>query len=254
MKIIIHQPWGGLGDNLQYSTLPELFSKKGHDVYISIENKVRNQEIFDLVWRKNPYVKGISSDTPNAGESKNWNWPSEEQNEYSMHRIEMSHGFEKTNFFPKIYYVPQNVPQISNDILIDLTGSSQVYELHKYIEYIDYFIPLIKNKNKPVKIIAFKNINTSDIFYKVYKYLKLNLLNIEDLIVNSLIQYCDFIKNCDTIIIVNSGINSLASAIKQNDIKPNILCYNPWAHFTPSAIKGCYNYKNVEYFQSKIFN
>ena len=113
MKVIIHQPWGGLGDNLQYSTLPELFSRKGFDVYISVNNKVRNQEIFDLVWGQNPYVKGISVDSPNAGECKNWNWPSEEQNEYSMHRIEMSHGFEKTNFFPKIYYVPQNVPTMA---------------------------------------------------------------------------------------------------------------------------------------------
>jgi hypothetical protein len=33
-KIIISQPWGGLGDNLHFSTLPELFSKKGYEVYI----------------------------------------------------------------------------------------------------------------------------------------------------------------------------------------------------------------------------
>jgi len=55
-KIIISQPWGGLGDNLQYSTLPELFSKKGYDVYISNNNKVRNNEIFDLIWKMNPYI------------------------------------------------------------------------------------------------------------------------------------------------------------------------------------------------------
>jgi len=57
-KIIISQPWGGLGDNLHYSTLPELFSNKGYDVYISNNNKVRNSEIFDLVWKMNPYIKG----------------------------------------------------------------------------------------------------------------------------------------------------------------------------------------------------
>ena len=32
--ICISQPWGGLGDNLAFSTLPELYSKLGHDVYI----------------------------------------------------------------------------------------------------------------------------------------------------------------------------------------------------------------------------
>ena len=47
-KIIISQPWGGLGDNLHFSTLPELFSKKGHEVYISENNAVRNAEIFDF--------------------------------------------------------------------------------------------------------------------------------------------------------------------------------------------------------------
>ena len=251
-KITISQPWGGLGDNLQYSTLPELFSKKGYDVYISNNNKVRNQEIFDLVWGLNPYIKGISDDPSNAGEYKNINWPPEEQNEYSMHRIEISHGFEKTNFFPKIYYNPQIIPELNNDILIDLTGSSQVYELYKYIEYIDYFTPLIINRNKNIKIITFEKIQPNPIFEDVYNYLKLKIPNIEYLKMNSLINYCDVIKSCDTIIIVNSGINSLASAIKLNDIKPNIICYNPWSHFTPQQIKGCYNYKNVEYFQSKI--
>lgn len=32
-KIIIEQPWGGLGDNLQFSTLPEFGKKLGYDVY-----------------------------------------------------------------------------------------------------------------------------------------------------------------------------------------------------------------------------
>ena len=251
-KIIISQPWGGLGDNLQYSTLPELFSNKGYDVYISTNNKVRNKEIFDLVWGLNPYIKGISDEPSNAGEYKNINWPPEEQNEYSIHRVEISHGFEKTNFFPKNYYNPQIITELNNDILIDLTGSSQVYELHKYIEFIDYFTPLIMSKNKNIKIITFEKIQPSPIFENVYNYLKIKIPQIEYLKVNSLIHYCNVIKSCDMIIIVNSGINSLASAIKQNDIKPDIMCYNPWSHFTPQQIKGCYNYKNVDYFQSKI--
>ena len=34
MKILA-QPWGGLGDNLQFSTLPEKFSEKNIEVFIS---------------------------------------------------------------------------------------------------------------------------------------------------------------------------------------------------------------------------
>ena len=254
-KIFISQPWGGLGDNLAFSTLPELYHNKGFEVYISKNNIVRNQEIHELVWGLNPYIKGISEDDNGiiAGSSMQEYWPHESQNEYSMHRIEIAHGFSKTNFYPKIYYTPQILEELKNDILIDLTGTSQVYEKNKYIEYIDYFIPLIKNKkDKSIKIIKLEKFNLSSLFLEVYKYLEEKIPDIEYLPINSLIHYCDVIKSCDTLITVNSGVNSLAAAIKVDDEKPNILVYNPWTHFTPEQIKGCYNYRNVEYFQSKI--
>ena len=255
-KIIISQPWGGLGDNLQYSTLPELFSKKGYDVYISNNNKVRNNEIFDLVWKMNPYIKGVSNDLPNAGECKNKFWPPHSQNEYSMHRMEISHGFEKTNFYPKIYYTPSINENLNNVILIDLTGSSQLFEFYKYKEYIDYFVPLlvqkIKNNNLIIKIAKFKNYTVNPIFNKIYEYLKSKITDVTELEINSLIDYSDIINSIDSLIILNSGINSLAAAIKRDSLKPDILCYNVWSHFTPQEIKGCYNYKNIQYFQSKI--
>ena len=50
-KIIIYQPYGGLGDNLAFSTLPELFNNKGIMCYIHINNSTRNDdEVYDLVW------------------------------------------------------------------------------------------------------------------------------------------------------------------------------------------------------------
>lgn len=257
MKIIIYQPWGGLGDNLQFSTLPELFSLDGHEVYISSENVVRNSEIYDLVWGKNPYISGIINNNQGivVGSNKTHLWPPESQNEYSMHRVEIAHGFKKTNFYPKIYYTPKNIPSHNNDIIIDLTGSSQIYTINKYIEYIDYFLPIIKDKDseKKIKIILFENIINQNIFKDVYKIICERLENIEFIYVKDIYQYCDIIKSCATIIIVNSGVNSLAAAIKQEDTTPNIICYNPWAHFSKEQIKGCYNYKNVVYFQSKIF-
>jgi hypothetical protein len=255
MKIIISQPWGGLGDNLQYSTLPELFHNKGYEVYISSNNKVRNTEIFNLVWGKNPYIKGVSGQPPNAGECNNKYWPPDCKNEYSMHRCELSHNLPRSNFYPKIYYQPNYIIDLSSTILIDLTGSSQVYELNKYVEYINFFLPLLDH-NKLIKIIKFEKIKVSSIFDDVYKYLinKINSLGktIDYIQVTNLEYYCDIINSCDSIIIVNSGINSLASAIKQDKSMPTILCYNPWSNFSAEMIKGCYNYKNVEYFQSKI--
>jgi hypothetical protein len=110
----------------------------------------------------------------------------------------------------------------------------------------------MNNEGKKIKIITFEKINVNKIFDNVYKYLRQKISNIEELKISSLIEYCDIINSCNMIIIVNSGINSLAAAIKQDNQYPNIICYNPWNHFTPEEIKGCYNYKNIAYFQSKI--
>ena len=55
-KVIFGQPWGGLGDNLAYSNLPQLYSQAGKEFYISRFNYVRNKEIYDLVWKRNPFV------------------------------------------------------------------------------------------------------------------------------------------------------------------------------------------------------
>ena len=44
---------GGLGDALQFSTLPEEFYKQeGRKTYIVEDAPFRNQEIYDLVWGK----------------------------------------------------------------------------------------------------------------------------------------------------------------------------------------------------------
>ena len=71
-KKILYQPWGGLGDNLQYSTLPELYNTLGHEFYISSKNVYRNPEIYKLVWELNPYVKGISDEEYNVGSCMNY--------------------------------------------------------------------------------------------------------------------------------------------------------------------------------------
>jgi hypothetical protein len=46
IKQIICQQYGGLGDDLVWTTLPELFSKNGHDVYIKMWN-IFNQKLFN---------------------------------------------------------------------------------------------------------------------------------------------------------------------------------------------------------------
>ena len=58
--IVIEQPWGGLGDNLQFSTIPELAHSLGIKVFISNRNCYRNLDIKKLVWDMNPFISGFS--------------------------------------------------------------------------------------------------------------------------------------------------------------------------------------------------
>ena len=68
--VLLGSYFGGLGDNLQFSTLPEEFSKQqGRDTYIVSETTFRNKEIYDLVWGCNPYVKGVKDGRRTAGDT-----------------------------------------------------------------------------------------------------------------------------------------------------------------------------------------
>ena len=60
---------GGLGDQLQFSTLPEEFYKQqARETYIADGSEFRNKEIYDLVWGKNPYIKGVKEGKRTAGD------------------------------------------------------------------------------------------------------------------------------------------------------------------------------------------
>jgi hypothetical protein len=251
-KIIIYQPYGGLGDNLAFSTLPELFNNKGIMCYIHINNSTRNDdEVYDLVWGVNPFIIGKSNDTPNAGSCRLKYWTPARFNKWFIERIEIAHDLKPTSYYPKIYYEPKIILDLSNTIFIDLTGVSQIFHFNKSKEFIDYFVPKIINKNKPIKIVNRKKFINSH-FEKVYDYLKLKLNNCEYYTIDSLYMYCDVIKSCYMFITHNTGIQSLAAAIKQDSELPNILCCNQFQTFTEQENKGYYNYKNVEYYNSKI--
>ena len=125
MSDVLLRPWhGGLGDHLQFSTLPEEFHKQqGRKTYLLDGQSSRNEEIYKLVWEHNPYVLDVKEGEWNAGdlphfdmsECKTGNWIS---------NWERLHGLEPTNTRPKIYYEPQKVDGLSDTILVDLSSIS----------------------------------------------------------------------------------------------------------------------------------
>jgi len=244
MKKILFQPWGGLGDNLQFSTLPELYDKLGYEVYISNNNKVRNQEIYDLVWGKNPYIKGIINDNEGivVGSNMGDKWPDAKENYYFIERIEVAHGHNPTNVYPKIYYNSKFIDEYKNYTIIDISNVSNDVDtiLEKVKNHISEYIKKNNISSEDIKVIGFKNISKN---HNIDKFPDYNVFYI-----NNIYEYCDLLNSCKNFLTLSSGGHSLAAAIKKDKNRPNIICWNPWYKKSNEEEKGFYNYPNVKYY------
>jgi len=167
-RIIIEQEWGGLGDNLQFSTLPEVGSKLGYEVYISNHNKYRNLDIKRLVWDINPFISGYTDERGNLNELFNPNpinkdfpildrWDS---NLNIIQNIEFQIFGTSYNENPLLYYRPNLIDNLSDKILLDPNSVSTKFS----------FDSIISSMNKEDLIILnqetndYNNIKSNSIF------------------------------------------------------------------------------------------
>jgi len=109
MSDVYLKAWhGGLGDALQFSTLPEEFSKQqDRKTYIVADAPFRNEGIYDLVWDKNPYVLGKKFGEWNAGDLPSIPYREDGFLEENGTRNMISnwgkfHGLQPTNKYPKV--------------------------------------------------------------------------------------------------------------------------------------------------------
>jgi len=211
-KIIIHDHWGGLGDSLQFSRLPELYSKQGYDVYISSRTPFRNKEILDLVWKLNPYVKGIIDEdgTEGVGSKVDHKEPYKVSWVYN---VNLSHGFTDLSIkYPIIYYKPKKIVELQNWLIYDTTSVSTNPSDN---ELQNQFVTLFNRypDKKPIRIhftnSHVKNRTLSTLYEDSY-----NITTIYDL--------CDCIYSCAIFITGFSGSSVLSSAIKQDNETPII--------------------------------
>lgn len=203
--VVIATPWAGLGDHLQFSTLPELYSKQGHTVWIHKDAPYRNKEIRKFVWGSNPYVAGYTDMEPNVGggfahvrhitDSIVSDW-------------EVAHGFGVQNHYPKLYYVPDtDGMRFEKTILIDLTCVSDTYDRDTLLRAVDVLIERdLKHTNLEHKAVAFTN---SNVFTEEHV-----INDFPITFIHSLAHYADALSNCAGIITLMSGAAVLASTIK----------------------------------------
>ena len=235
--VILSAYHGGLGDNLQFSTLPEEFHKQqGRDTYIWSEATFRNQEIYDLVWGHNPYVKGIKDGTWTAGDTPEighktlisdciMNW-------------EALHGLEPTNRYPKIYYKPKKIYGFHNILLVDLSSISITYDSKKILDLYDtikkthsdmmFFGVEFTNKIKDATIIEPDVDNT--------------------ILIEDIFTYVDLMYSSFGVVSLHSGQNHLASAIKNQYNKDlNVYCLMDDVEYVRQKTKGIFVFDNVTY-------
>jgi len=208
-NVILKAYFGGLGDNLQLSTLPEEFYKQqGRETYIQDGANFRNKEIYDLVWGMNPYVKGVSSGNWNAGDTPeivisncNNNW---------INSWESAHGLEPKNKYPKIYYKPNKIKEYQDVILVDFTATSlkfdgigDGYDIEKLKKSFQELVSKYPDK-KFVEVKFKKDINESNI----------NIDCDDQVMIESIFHYCDLMYSSSGLAGLHSGSTALASAIK----------------------------------------
>jgi hypothetical protein len=65
-RYVFEVAFGGLGDHLFYSPLPRLLKQLGlaDEVYLHNKSPFRNPETFDLVWKPNPFLDGVTDEAP----------------------------------------------------------------------------------------------------------------------------------------------------------------------------------------------
>ena len=238
-KKILFVDYGGLGDHLQFSTLPEAFDKQGFDTYISDKSLFRSKETYDLVWGNNPFVKGYSNEAPNCGHINSYIQPAPGE---SMNRNwEIIFGADNNSNYPIIYKEPNTLDEYKGSLVIDLNGFSQpnIYNFSIIKERIDEIIS--QNEFSNIYFIIPNGINYSK---------STNIINIENSInisISNIFEYCDIINSCSRFISIWSGGSHLSSAIKNKfnkELITNCFCDN--------TNKSFYWYDNVDYIQGAM--
>ena len=234
--VILSAFHGGLGDNLQFSTLPEEFHKQqGRDTYISSQASFRNQEIYDLVWGCNPYIKGIKEGDWSAGDTPDRHRVIESD---CISNWEALHGLKPTNKYPKIYYEPEKFSSFDNVILVDLSSISITYDAEKILKLYD----AVKKTHEGMVFLSVEFTNK----IKGATIIEPDVTGVVE--IESIFTYVDLMYSSFGVISLHSGQNHLAAAIKNqynNDLE--VYCLMDEYEYQRQKDKSIFVFDNVNY-------
>lgn len=241
-QLVIQIPFGGLGDHLAYSSLPELlWEQKGIKTFISNKSIFRGKAICDFVWELNPYVTFT--------DEKGWfTYKPLDNNFHTMDEYFQNLFNLKGDGRPKIYYKPKLIEQLKGKTTIDPsfgpTGKANGYfepDFHKkFIEY-------LKNNVGEFVLIAHKHSDTKNNLQKLIKTeLKPNCYN-----VTNIEELADVLFSADNRYLLYSGGASLSAALS---LPSTILCNKMAAPNFQYNINAYVDLMNIEKGMTKVYD
>ena len=246
MSDVYLKAWhGGLGDALQFSTLPEEFEKQqGRKTYIVADAPFRNEGIYDLVWDKNPYVLGKKFGEWNAGDLPSIPYREdgflEENGTRNMiSNWEKFHGLQPTNKYPKVYYEPEKDEGVKDLFIVDFTSTTVSDSKEDVIKSLDQ----LRNDYSDRKFVSvsFEDITptkdlSDDIKFDGY---------IE---VENIFRYCDLISSVYGYVSLHSGGTQLSSALKEYSPNLKSICIlsKEWYN-EHEVLDNHFLFDNIEY-------
>jgi hypothetical protein len=239
MSDVVLAPYhGGLGDHLQFSTLPEEFYKQqNRKTYIWANAPYRNSEIYDFVWGTNPFVLGKSSNEWNAGDPSGIVY--QNIGKTSIMNQEASNGLIPKNYYPKIYYKPLKNIKFNDVYLVDFSSITSEYDYPKLLSHYNMLKCMFTNIT--FLNVVFKN-KLSDNNWKQYK------TDDESILVNNIFEYYDMMYSSKGFIGLQSGASCLSCAVKEHNSNLQSICFITKQLYAELTEKNNFIFDNIEYF------
>jgi hypothetical protein len=192
-KLVINRTWNGLGDLLALSTLPEIYTRIGYEVYMSDKQEFKNEGAKSLIMH-NPYIKGVADEDSNLTHCHLFNrpYPYECENINYVARIEYMTFGKCYNNYPKLYYNPVFRKEWKDITFVDLNHFSATHTT-PFIHPVDRYKEYIFHNNGNI-VVQGDNYQTTSIW-----------------------EYIDIIFSCKKFICTFSGSSVVASAINMRN-------------------------------------
>ena len=235
-EITIYQPWGGLGDNMAHTVIPELCRKYNIKCYLSNQNAYRNDNIYNFVWKNNPFLDGTKDCSDLTWVNKLRNYERAGMNH--IEAIQRYYGFEIEHHYPILYYKPNKIDAYQNKTVLDLSAHSigRDYDKNRLVKILEEL-----NLDEKTVTITHPNLNYGVTYSKETNFTEQSVLSLE--------HYSDILYSCKRFITLHSGQACLASTIKNQtkvDLEINVITTG---RYLPENNVG-YTFKNTTYIKA----